>query len=133
MTVSLEGLFRGYCESLGHQAHCYESAVFAFSTQSQMHFLWVVDSIRAALCLQSGLWYLWTGSQRAVMVRRVSYLGTSGSHLCFLQMLIQTMTSSMHWNSLQLSVKWLSCKFAPPNPRPCFPAGNQWTVLSGMG
>ncbi|KAI3355273.1 hypothetical protein L3Q82_018130 [Scortum barcoo] len=51
-----------------------------------------------------------------------SGLGTTGFHLCFLQMMLscwlhQARTFSVYWGGLQPSVKRLRCESAPPNPR----------------
>ena len=67
----------------------------------------VLDSSRAAPCLRSGSGF--HGSGGAVGGRRASGLGTSGLHLCFLQMmwfcwLLPAVTFSVYWSGPQWRV-----------------------------
>ncbi len=100
------GLLLRAIRSLYNQS---ESCVHILCT-SQARFQWVLASTRVVPCHRFCLSYSWTGSQGAAGGRRVSGLGTSELHLCYLQMmwfcwLHHTVTSSTHWGGLQPSVK----------------------------
>lgn len=74
----------------------------------------------------------------ALKKRSVFGLGASESPRCCLQTMWfcwhhQTVTPSMHWNGLQLSVKWLGWGSAPPSPRPWFSAGKGWIAPIRLG
>ena len=79
---------------------------------SQTCSLCMLDSGRAALCHRFCSLFLWTEFLGAARGRRESGLGATGSHLCFLRMmlscwLLRTRTFSMYWGGLQPSAKRL--------------------------
>lgn len=92
---------------------------------------------RAPPCLQSCLWYSWTGSLGGAEVKRVFVLVVAELHCCFLQMmwfcwLHQNVTFSTHWICLQPSVKRPEWESAPPSLRPwCSVEKSGWLLPEG--
>ena len=89
----LWGVLREYgsgalCSGLSGPCMTGAGAVFALPAVSQTCSQYVLDSARAALCHRFCSLFLWTEFLGAVRGRRVSGLGTIGSHLCCLQTML---------------------------------------------
>jgi len=113
-----------------------ERTVFAFSALSQRHSRWMLASASAALCNPPSSWFSQAGYLGGGWI--TSALGSSGSPLCCLQMMLycwppRTVTSDIHCTVFQPSVKQRGWESAPPNLRPWCSARNRWIDLFRWG